>query len=135
MTGPAMENGIQIIERDGEPEYAVVPIETYRRLLERAEEAADIRVFDEALAAVANGEDEVVPAEVVRRLLSGEETPVRVWREYRGLTQAELAAMAGVGKSYLSQVERGGKSGSLRLMRRLASALGVDMEDLVPPEG
>lgn len=135
MTGPAMENGIQIIERDGEPEYAVVPIETYRRLLERAEEAADIRAFDEALAAVANGDDEVVPAEVVRRLLSGEETPVRVWREYRGLTQAELAAMAGVGKSYLSQVERGGKSGSLRLMRRLASALGVDMEDLVPPEG
>ena len=130
-----MENGIQIIERDGEPEYAVVPIETYRRLLERAEEAADIRAFDEALAAVANGDDEVVPAEVVRRLLSGEETPVRVWREYRGLTQAELAAMAGVGKSYLSQVERGGKSGSLRLMRRLASALGVDMEDLVPPEG
>ena len=135
MTGPAMENGIQIIERDGEPEYAVVPIATYRRLLERAEEAADIRAFDEALAAVANGDDEVVPAEVVRRLLSGEETPVRVWREYRGLTQAELAAMAGVGKSYLSQVERGGKSGSLRLMRRLASALGVDMEDLVPPEG
>jgi DNA-binding XRE family transcriptional regulator len=130
-----MENGIQIIERDGEPEYAVVPIETYRRLLERAEEAADVRAFDEALAAVANGEDEVVPAEVARRLLSGEETPVRVWREYRGLTQAELAAMAGVGKSYLSQVERGSKAGSLRLMRRLATALGVDMEDLVPPEG
>jgi DNA-binding XRE family transcriptional regulator len=129
-----MENGIQIIERDGEPEYAVVPIETYRRLLERAEEAADIRAFDEAMDEVARGEDEVIPDDVARRLLSGEESPVRIWREYRGLTQVELATLAGVGKSYLSRVERGGKSGSLRLMRRLASILKVDVEDLLPPE-
>jgi hypothetical protein len=28
-----MNAQVQIIERDGQPEYAVVPIETYRRLL------------------------------------------------------------------------------------------------------
>ncbi|WP_074471404.1 helix-turn-helix transcriptional regulator [Thiohalorhabdus denitrificans] len=59
---------------------------------------------------------------------------MRVWREYRGLTQQELAQVPGVGKSYISQLEAGRKSGSLRFMRTLAEALEGDMEDLIPPE-
>ena len=129
-----MSEKVQIIERDGQPEYAVVPIETYRRLLEQAEHAEDIQAFDQALAELARGEDEVVPEEVAHRLLSGEEHPVRVWREYRGLTQEDLAQATGVGKSYISQLEAGKKSGSLRFMLVLAEALEVDMEDLIPPE-
>ena len=129
-----MTEKVQIIERDGQPEYAVVPIETYRRLVECAEDAEDIQAFDRAMAEVAHGEDELVPEEVVHRLFSGEEHPVRVWREHRGLTQEDLARVAGVGKSYISQLEAGRKTGSLRLMRDLAQALEVDMEDLIPPE-
>ena len=129
-----MTETVQIIERDGQPEYAVVPIETYRRLVAWAEDAEDIQAFDRAMGELARGEDEVGPEEVARRLFGGEEHPVRVWREYRGLTQGDLAQAAGVGKSYISQLEAGRKTGSLRLMRDLAEALEVDMEDLIPPE-
>ena len=129
-----MTETVQIIERDGQPEYAVVPIETYRRLVAWAEDAEDIQAFDRAMGELARGEDEVVPEEVARRLFGGEEHPVRVWREYRGLTQGDLAQAAGVGKSYISQLEAGRKTGSLRLMRDLAEALEVAMEDLIPPE-
>ncbi|MEF8794716.1 helix-turn-helix domain-containing protein [Thiohalorhabdus sp.] len=129
-----MTENVQIIERDGQPEYAVVPIEIYRRLVECAEDAEDIQAFDRAMAEVARGEDEVVPEEVARRLFGGEEHPVRGWREYRGLTQKDLAQATGAGKSYISQLEAGRKTGSLRFMRTLAEALEVSMEDLIPPE-
>ena len=32
---------MRIIEKDGEPEYAVVPIEEYRRMVDALEDAAD----------------------------------------------------------------------------------------------
>ena len=51
-----MSEKVQIIERDGQPEYAVVPIETYRRLVERAEDAEDIQAFDRAMAEGGRGE-------------------------------------------------------------------------------
>ncbi len=33
-----------------------------------------------------HGEDELIPSEVVEQLLAGEH-PLKVWREYRGLTR------------------------------------------------
>ncbi|WP_028491799.1 helix-turn-helix transcriptional regulator [Thioalkalivibrio sp. ALE19] len=129
-----MSEAVQIIERDGKPEYAVVPIDTYERLVASAEKAEDIRTFDRAMVELERGEDEVVPEAVAQRLLAGDEHPMRVWREHRGLTQESLATAAGVGKSYISQLEAGRKSGSVDAMRRIAAILEVDIEDLLPVE-
>ncbi len=129
-----MNDAVQIIERDGKPEYAVVPIDTYERLVASAEQAEDLRAYDLAMAELERGEDEVVPEAVAQRLLAGEVHPLRVWREHRGLTQEALATSAGVGKSYISQLEAGRKSGSIDAMRRLASVLKVDIEDLLPAD-
>ncbi|OOC10347.1 MULTISPECIES: helix-turn-helix domain-containing protein [Thioalkalivibrio] len=129
-----MSEAVQIIERDGKPEYAVVPIDTYERLVASAEKAEDIRTFDRAMVELERGEDEVVPEAVAQRLLAGDEHPMRVWREHRGLTQESLATAAGVGKSYISQLEAGSKSGSVDAMRRIAAILEVDIEDLLPVE-
>lgn len=128
-----MSAQVQIIERDGKPEYAVVPIELYRQLLTLVEDAEDIRAANIALQELNAGEDEAIPAAVARRLLSGTEHPLRIWREHRGLTQEALAAQAGVGKSYLSQIEAGKKTGSARILRTLAQILRVDMDDLLMP--
>jgi DNA-binding XRE family transcriptional regulator len=65
-----------------------------------------------------------------RRLLDGE-SPVRVWRSKRGLTQRALAAAAGVAPSYLADIENGRKPGSADARFRLARALGVSMDDLM----
>ena len=68
--------------------------------------------------------------ELVDRLLAGE-NPVRAWREYRGLTGVELAAAAGVAASYLSAIENRKKPGSINALKRLATALRVDVDDLI----
>ena len=47
---------VQIIEKDGEPEYAVVPIEEYRRMVAVLEDAADSAAIERAWAEDAAGE-------------------------------------------------------------------------------
>ena len=121
---------VQVIEKNGVPEYAVIPYKEYQRLVEQAEEAQDLTDAQAAVRAIEEGE-ETIPDEVVERLLSGEEHPIKVWREYRGLTQEALGERAGVGKSYISQLEARSKSGSTRVIKALAGVLGVDMDDLL----
>lgn len=121
---------VQIIEKNGVPEYAVIPYKEYQRLVEQAEEAQDLTDAQAAVRAIEAGE-ETIPEEVVERLLSGEQHPIKVWREYRGLTQETLGERAGVGKSYISQLEARSKSGSTRVIKALAGVLGVDMDDLL----
>lgn len=119
---------VQIIEKNGKPEWAVIPYREYRRLSEAAEMAEDVRDFDEA---VSEKDEEAVPHAIVQRLVMGEQ-PVKVWREYRGLTQAVLARAAHITPAYLSQIETGARKGSVRVLTTLARTLQVDMEDLVP---
>lgn len=69
----------QIIERDGRPEWAVIPYADYQGLLERLEDAEDLRAYDRAKAEPSAGDDESIPAVVVDRLTAGE-SPLRVWR-------------------------------------------------------
>ncbi|WP_040296677.1 helix-turn-helix domain-containing protein [Alcanivorax hongdengensis] len=52
---------------------------------------------------------------------------VRLARKARGLTQAELAAIAGVGTRFVSELERGKKSAQLGLALELARLVGVDL--------
>ena len=120
---------VQIIEKDGRPEWAIIPYEDYRALLERAEAGADAAAYDRAVAAVTAGE-ELVPATVVDRLLGGE-NPIRVWREHRGLTQEALAEQVGIAKAYLSQLEGGKRAGSAQVLQRIAVALRIDVDDLI----
>ena len=81
-----MKEDIQIIERNGKPEWAVLPYEEYLKLIEQTELFEDIRDFDEMSAAIERGEEELIPAEVVHAILDGK-NPIKVWREYRSLTQ------------------------------------------------
>lgn len=122
---------VQIIEKSGKPEYAVIPYAEYQKLLEMAQDARDIQDADAALAALSTGEDEAIPASVVASLLSGDEHPLKVWREYRGYTQESLGKEAGIGKSYVSQIEAGSKTASTKVLGALARALKVDVDDLL----
>ena len=117
---------IQIIEKYGKPEYAVIPYAVYERLLELAEDREDNQAFIAALST----NEESIPQAMVERLVNGD-NPLEVWREYRGITQTELATQAGIGKSYLSQIEAGKKTGSARVLQALVTALNVDVDDLL----
>ena len=120
---------LQVIEKDGKPEWAVLPYEEYERLVEEAEMLQDVRAFDEAKRAIAEGE-ELVPSEVTYAILDGEH-PVRAWREHRGLTQQQLARVAEISVPYLSQIESGKRQGSTEVLAALAKALGLSLDDIV----
>jgi DNA-binding XRE family transcriptional regulator len=123
---------VQIIEKNGRPEWAVVPYEEYQRLLAEAEMLQDIRDYDEAKLAIANGE-ELIPGKVTYALLDGE-NPLRVWREHRGLTQQRVAKAAGISKPYLSQLESGRRRGTIEVLQAIAKVLNVSLDDLVMSE-
>jgi len=124
-------SAVQIIEKNGRPEWAVIPYTDYQRLLELVADAQDIRDIELFHAALDAGQEELVPAEIADRILDGE-SPLRVWREHRRMTQQTLAHAAGVGKSYVSQIESGRKTGTVETLSRLAQALEVDLDDLAP---
>ncbi|MBX9699992.1 MAG: helix-turn-helix transcriptional regulator [Acetobacteraceae bacterium] len=100
---------------------------------EDAEDRAALRAHDTDVAArgAEAVREDCLPMDQAMRILAGE-SPVRVWRERRGITQSALAETAGVGVSYLSEIESGRKPGSVAALRKLAGALRLALDDLVP---
>jgi DNA-binding XRE family transcriptional regulator len=120
----------QIITTPAGDRLIVVPEADYDRLVELAEMAEDVIAYDEAKRKLAKGDDELVPAEIAERLMSGE-NPIRVWRDYRGLSASALAEKAGITQPFLSQIEGGKREGTVTTLRRIAEALSVAIDDLV----
>jgi len=121
--------GAQIVEIAGR-RMAVLPAEDYERLLDLAEDRADILAAERAEER-RNAGEEYVPAELVNRILDGE-NPLRVWRQYRKLSLKQLAEQSGVGLSYISELERGLKNGPGQVWGKLARALKVSVDDILP---
>jgi ribosome-binding protein aMBF1 (putative translation factor) len=102
----------------------------WNAILDALEEAQDLRTIDESRARRSRGEDDGLPIELVERLFRGE-SPVRIWREARGLSVNALAKKAGVSQPYLSEIENRVKPGSVAALKKLATALKLDVDDLV----
>lgn len=120
----------QIIEKDGCPEFAVIPYADYEHFLELIEDEADARAVAEFHADYAAGKAFLVPDDILSRELAGE-SPVKLWRIQRSLTQQELAGRAGISKPYLSQIETGKRQGTVETLRAIARALGVPPDVLI----
>lgn len=107
-----------------------IPRAEYERLLAFAEDAADIAAYDRAVSRLASGQDELVPAEYANRIIDGE-SPLRVYRQYRGFTQVALSQASGVNRVQIADIEAGRKSGSIETIKKLANALNVSVDDLI----
>lgn len=113
----------QILEQDGHPVFVVLPMTEWKALLQRLEELQD------QVDARQARQEESLPLDFVERRLAGE-SPLRLWRELRGLTLQDLAERVGCSRQMLSQFERRKTVPSTPLLFRLAQALQVDMDDL-----
>ena len=101
--------------------------------LARAEYEALVKRRDELedrLAAVDADNGVRVPHLVALAIIDGK-SPLLAFRNHRGLTLRELSVKAGVGVSYLSEIERGHKRGSASALARIAAALGTTIDALV----
>ena len=122
---------VRIIEKNGKPAFAVIPIDLWERVREAAEDAEDaldLERFDR------DDDGFRVPLEVVESVVAGMH-PVRAWRESRGLTQEALAEQAGVSAPYVSQIESGKRIGAVRTLRRIAAALELPLDELTREPG
>lgn len=113
-----------IVDETGRPTFAVIPWSDYERLAAIDEDAEDAALCDRAKA------QEMFPSEVADQIVDGE-NPIRVFREYRGMTQKQLAQTVGVSSLYISQIERGSRNGSVATLAAIAKALEVDLDLLV----
>lgn len=118
---------VKILEANGKPAFAVLPYDEYRALRELAEDADDIAALARFAKRYASGAEDTVPVEVVDRILAGN-TPLRVWREYRGMTAARLSALVGITPAHMSKLESGRGDPSLALLRKLGKALDIDLD-------
>lgn len=122
-----MNKKTQIIKKDGKPEWAVIPYEEYIELKELVALTDEVKQFRQALD---EGEEELLPESFALRLIKGE-NPIRVWREYRNLTQASLAKSINISIPYLSQIENGERNASTQTLKKLANKLKVSINDLI----
>ena len=119
---------IEKITRRGK-EFAVLPMDELKKLMDDAEMLSDVKAYDAAKARLAHGEDEVIPLDITERRLAGE-NPVKIWRDYRGLTQEGLAKKSKVSRPMIAAIESGHKTGGIDTLKKLAVALKVDLEHL-----
>src|SRR5271170_5669699 len=119
---------IETITRKGR-EFAVIPVKHLQRLMEDAEMLVDVRAYDAAKARLEDGEDELIPLEITERRLKGE-VALRVWREYRKLTQERLAKKSKVSRALIAAIETHRKVGSVSTWKKLGAALDVSWEQL-----
>ncbi len=121
---------VQYIKGADGKRMAVLPEKEFDALCAAAENAADVAAYDRVRERLLSGEEELIPEEFAARIIDGE-SPIRVFRELRGLKKKDLAEKAGLSAAYLSQLESRQREGSVAKIKALADALGVTIDDLV----
>jgi len=119
---------IETITRKGK-EFAVISAKALQKLMADSEMLADVRAYDAAKARLEDGEDELIPLEITERRLRGEPA-LRIWREYRKLTQQQLATKSKVSRALIAAIETNRKSGSISTLKKLGGALDVSWDQL-----
>ncbi len=104
-------------------EMVTIPRAEYEALLAAREDLEDITVYDQAKAKGGVS----IPDEYVGRILDGE-SPVRAIRDWRGMTQQQLAEASGVNRIQIVNIESGKRSGSVATLKRIAEALAIDLD-------
>src|SRR5919108_1015388 len=119
----AFEPDVTVLrDAQGAAQHAILPWDHFQALMQAAK-------ADESAIPVRKS---ALPAHVRRAIAEGVH-PVRAWRDYRNLNQAQLAALVGISRAYLAQIEGGERTGTLDVTARIARALGCLIEQVIAP--
>ena len=128
-----MTHNVRILAETGDT--VTIGRSDFDALLQAAEDAEDLVALaahdaEEARLGREAARLDYLTADEAERLLDGD-SPVKVWRNKRKLSQRALAAAAGIQPGYLAEIETGKKPGSVDALHRLSAVLGVAMKDLM----
>lgn len=112
---------IQFIETEGIKTHVILPLSDYEDMIDSLELARG-QIDDQG---------ETFPLEIVKRLYIANENPLKVFREWRDMTQAMLADQTGLSKNFISMLERGERSLTKATAIKLAKALHIEWDDLL----
>ena len=121
---------VQIIEKNGKPEWAVIPYKEYQRIYSNQEDAEDIKDIEANITAIEEGSEIAIPGEITFAVLDGI-SPIRAWRKYRHIKMNELAQKAGISPAYLSQIENGKRNPTIDTLKAIARELNLEVEILI----
>ena len=102
--------------------HVILPIEEYERLTKNS-------MVDTAVTRLQEPDVQWVDADVLGRQLASER--IAQARRAAGLTQKQLGERLGVPQSQICRVERNPDHTSVRMLKRLARALAVDVSHLI----
>lgn len=113
---------VNILRLSDGKDYAVVPLDEYQHMIAR-------QMAVEARKELDDPNTEWFDADEVFAHFAA--TNVAQVRKAKGLTQKQLGDILGVPQSQISRIERNPDSASMRTMKRVAKALGVNVQDLL----
>ncbi len=102
----------QVIEKDGQPLFVLVP-------------------YDEYLSIIEQDLDVTIPHEVVERHILDGVSIIRAWREFKGLSQNQVAENLQISQSAYSQMERVDANLRRKTLDKIAIALNISVEQLM----
>ena len=121
---------VQIIEKNGKPEWAVIPYKEYQKLYSAQEDAEDIKDIEANIKAVKEGTEIAIPGEITFAVLDGN-SPVRAWRKYQHIKMNELAKKVGISPAYLSQIENDKRNPTVDTLKAIAKELNIEVDMLI----
>ncbi len=102
----------QVIQKDGKPLFVLVPYDEYMR------------------SATRSASKTYLPHAVVEKAAVEGKSMVRAWREYKKMSQAELAGRLGITQAACSQLEKSQDRMRGSTISKIAAALGITEDQL-----
>lgn len=111
-----------VVAERGRTKYVLVPVDEYDRLIAAS-------MVPSALVKLEDPNTKWYDADEVFLQFAGDE--IAAARKAAGLTQTQLAKKLGVPQSQISRIERNPDRTTVRTLKKIAKALGVDVSALV----
>jgi Helix-turn-helix len=111
-------------------EIAILSRKDYEALAAKAAEADEdlgtARLVARARREIAAGAP-LIPKAIIDRIAKGENA-LRVFREWRDVTQLHLSFKTDLGQGYISDLENGRRKGTTAALKQIAKALNVPLD-------
>lgn len=120
-------DNVSFIEDSNGKKAVIISIEAYNEMKEQLEELEDIHAYNNIKA---EGQ-ESFPIAIVEKLVQGEESKIKIFREYRSYNLTNLAKVLGISEAYLSQIENQKRKGNIDLYKKIAQTLDIEVGLLI----